>query len=153
MFPDRSLRYILLVVLLPVVPCSAKDPKDRKGLTGQKLINSFDGDRKGLAGDIALLGGAYTTHWDENKGNPPKQFKDLERYFDTDEPARLKKNVRENIVFVWNVKYGVKPPDKIILVYERRADKDGNRLAVIGDGKLHFIGDAEFRAALKATKE
>jgi len=153
-------RTVLVACLLATVACSGKDAKngrdgqnvDRKGLTNQKLVDSFDGDRKYVAADVYFLGVCYFDHC-ENMNKPPANYKELEKLArDTDAPERVKKNVRENIDFVWNVKPTEKPGVKRVIAYERNADKDGNRVVMTTIG-LYFMDDAEFQAALKAGKE
>jgi len=154
-------RLALVVVVLALVSCSGKSTKDgeggqnvdRKGLTGEKLKDSFDGDRKYLASDILLLSIAYLDYVDNRMGKPPTQLKDIERSLETDQPDRFKKNLRENIDIVWNAKLGEGPSANRVIVYERNADKDGNRLVVTTDGKLRFMGEVEFKTALKNAKE
>ena len=92
-----------------------------------------------------LLSIAYLDYVDDRMGKPPAQLKDLERFYGTDQPDRLKKNVRENIDIVWNAKLGEGPSANKVIIYERNADKDGNRLVVTTDGKLRFMDEAEFR--------
>src|SRR5207249_3537740 len=137
-------RIVLGVVLLAIVSCSAKSTKDgqnvdRKGLTGEKLIDSFDGDRKGVAADILFLGNCYVDHW-ENKNRAPANNKELEKFaMNPEEPERLKRNVRDNIDIIWNLKPTEKLLDKTVFVYERNADKDGHRVVMTRDGKLRFM--------------
>ena len=145
-------RTILLALLLAVVSCSGQ--KDRKKLEGQELINSFEGEHKHLAADIAFLGDAYCFYFGE-KQKSPADWKELEPHArETDRPDDLKRHVRDDISFVWNVDLTSREGSKnYVLVYERNADKDGNRLVVTGDSKLRLMGEEEFQTALKATKK
>jgi hypothetical protein len=159
-------RIVVLFLILATVSCSGKDKDgkdkdgkggtdgktDRSGLKNKDLRDSFSGDRKAVVLDVQLLGMAYIKHCDD-ESKPPANLESLKKYYNTDQPAKLEKHLKDDIDIIWNVKGAAKPGgEKFIVVCERTADSDGNRVVVDGNMDLRQMKEADFQTALKASK-
>jgi hypothetical protein len=140
----RVIRRVLLTTVLVVTVCACGCPvtKVREAAARTQRMNS-----------MKVLGLAYLSYCDDNKGKPPQQAADLQKYTQGDPGANALLS-DGSFVFI----YGVTPQDmgkqkgtsQTVLGYDKAAETDKG-IVLMGDGATQYVTADEFKKLTKAA--
>jgi hypothetical protein len=137
-------RALLSVVLIATLgACGCPVTKVRQAAARAKRTNT-----------LKVIGLAYLSYVDDNKGKPPTQAADLQKYTGGDPDANAALTDGS-----FTLIYGVTPKDMAkqgmsatVLGYDKQFDKD-NVLVLMGDGSVRIVTAEEFKTMPQAAPE
>jgi len=137
----RALLSIVLVVTLGACGCPVT--KVRQAAARTKRMNT-----------LKVIGLAYISYIDDNKGKPPAQAADLQKYTagDPDASAALTDGSVTLIYGVTMKDMAKQGPGNVVLGYDTQFDKD-NVIVLMGDGSVKLVTPEEFKTMPQAAPE
>jgi hypothetical protein len=137
----RAVLSVVLVVTLGACGCPVA--KVRQAAARTKRMNT-----------LKIIGLAYHSYLDDNKGKPPTQAADIQKYTggDPDANAALTDGSFTLVYGVTLKDMAKQRPENVVLGYDTQFDPN-NVIVLMGDGSVKLVTPDEFKTMPRAAPE